>query len=286
MGPPESLTSHGENQAVRRKRSTRRPRARCCLLKDCERRFHPQTANQRYCSADCRQAAQKWSRWKAQQRYRKTAVGEAKRNDQSRRYRERVKNRKPPDPEGDNEAARVITPEHFFRAHVRPARVLRALRSQSAKSLAALLLARLPERHGARSRTGASLETGTDLKPEILIRNGTRLKFSLSDATGVSPTRPSLGALTSTPSGAAGTAVGIARRERPADAHRGGCDRWQARPLRGDRRLQAHHGAAATWPGQSGSSGVADERTGGHRVGSVPALIGTRIRTGGGVAPG
>ena len=87
---------------------------RCCLLKGCEQRFHPRQARQRYCSEGCREAARKWSRWKAQQRYRETAAGKQKRNGQSRRYRERVKSRKPPEPEAVNEAARVITTGTFF----------------------------------------------------------------------------------------------------------------------------------------------------------------------------
>src|SRR5438128_11712611 len=112
MGPPESPTGHPENQeAGRRKRLARRPRMRGCLLKGCEQRFHPRQACQRYCSAECREAARRWSRWKAQQRYRETAAGQEKRNGQSRRYRERVKSRKTPEPEAVNEAARVITPE-------------------------------------------------------------------------------------------------------------------------------------------------------------------------------
>ena len=82
-------------------------RARHCLLKGCEQPFHPRQANQRYCSSACRKAARRWSRWKAQQRYRATPSGKAKRTDQSRRYRERIKTRKPPEPEADNEAARV-----------------------------------------------------------------------------------------------------------------------------------------------------------------------------------
>ena len=43
---------------------------RRCLLKGCEQRYHPRQARQRYCSESCREAARKWSRWKAQQRYR------------------------------------------------------------------------------------------------------------------------------------------------------------------------------------------------------------------------
>jgi hypothetical protein len=164
MGPPESPTRHPENQeAGQRKRLPRRsrgaPRARRCLLKGCEERFHPRQARQRYCSESCREDARKWSRWKAQQRYRETVAGQQKRNGQSRRYRERAKSRKPPESEAVSEAARVITQEHFFRAHVRPAGLLRAIRAPAAKSLAALLFARVPASAGAGPGAGAALET-------------------------------------------------------------------------------------------------------------------------------
>ena len=119
MGPPESRTRPRKNQAAgRRKRRTGRLRQRRCLLKGCEQGFHPRHTCQRYCSAACREKARKWSRWKAQQRYRETAAGQEKRNDQSQRYRERVKNRKAADPEAVNDSARVITKEHFFRTDV------------------------------------------------------------------------------------------------------------------------------------------------------------------------
>jgi hypothetical protein len=96
----------------------RRPRTRRCLLKGCEQRFHTRQARQRYCGEECREAARQWSRWKAQQRYRETTAGQQKRNGQSQRYRERVKSRKPPEPEAVNDPARVITTEHFFRSFV------------------------------------------------------------------------------------------------------------------------------------------------------------------------
>jgi hypothetical protein len=115
MGPPESPTGHPENQADRRKRLPRRPRMRRCLLKGCEEYFAPRQARQRYCSEECRETAREWSRWRAQERYRATGAGKQQRNGQSRRYRGRVKSRKPPEPEAVNEAARVITTEHFFR---------------------------------------------------------------------------------------------------------------------------------------------------------------------------
>ena len=123
MGPPENPTSHPEKQEVRRKRLVRRPRMRRCLLKGCEQRFRPQQGRQRYCSEHCRAAARKWSRWKAQQRYRATTAGKQKRNGQSRRYRERVGSRKPSEPEAVGEAARVIS-KNFFRWLLRPAWLL------------------------------------------------------------------------------------------------------------------------------------------------------------------
>jgi hypothetical protein len=112
MGPPESLTRPRKNQAAGRWK--RRPRRRLCLLKGCEQRFHPRHARQRYCSAECRAKAEKWRRWKAQQKYRISDSGKQKRNGRSRRYRERVKSRKLPEDEADNEATRVITKARPF----------------------------------------------------------------------------------------------------------------------------------------------------------------------------
>jgi hypothetical protein len=170
MGPPESVTRPRKNQAAgrrnrrnRRKRRGRRPRARRCLLKGCEQRVHPRHARQRYCSAECRERARKWSRWKAQQKYRTTAGGKQKRNGQSGRYRERVKSRKPPEPEAVSAAARVIPQEYFFGAHLRPAGLLRAVRTAASKSLAALLLRGVPASAGTRSGAGTALETGAHL---------------------------------------------------------------------------------------------------------------------------
>jgi len=164
MAPPENPTGQAENQeAGRRRRVSRRPRMRRCLLKGCEQRFRPRQARQRYCSGECRKAARKWARWQAQQQYRATPAGQQKRNGQSRRYRERVKSQKPAAPEAVDEAARVISTEPFFRSLVRPAGVLRGIRAPAAKPLAALLFALLPVRYGVRPRTGAALETGAHL---------------------------------------------------------------------------------------------------------------------------
>lgn len=161
MGPSESPTSPRKNQAAGPRK--RRPRRRYCLLKGCEQRFHPRRARQRYCSAGCRKQARKWGRWKAQRRYRETAAGQEKRQHQSRRYRERVQSRQAADSGAVNEAARVIPKEYFFRAHLRPARVLRAVCAAAAKSLAALLFAGLPARRGTSPGAGAALETGAHL---------------------------------------------------------------------------------------------------------------------------
>jgi hypothetical protein len=111
VGPDEDSTRPAADQEHgRRKRPTRRPRTRGCLLKGCNQRFHPREARERYCSQQCRQAARQWSRWKAQRSYRATAAGKAKRNGQSRRYRERVRKRQQ---QAAPEAARVITKDFF-----------------------------------------------------------------------------------------------------------------------------------------------------------------------------
>jgi hypothetical protein len=148
----------------------RRPRMRRCLLKGCEQRFHPRKARQRYCSARCREAARRWSRWKAQKRYRATTAGKQKRNGQSRCYRERARSQKPPQPEAVSEPARVTTTEGFFRRLLRPAGLLRELRTPAAKSFTALLFAHLPACARPRPGAGTALETGARFNPEILIR--------------------------------------------------------------------------------------------------------------------
>jgi len=116
VGPVEDSTRSAQGQEHGgRKRLARRPRTRGCLLKGCDQRFRPVAARQRYCGQPCQQAARQWSRWKAQQSYRATAAGKEKRNGQSRRYRERVKERKLARQDAVPEAARVIT-KSFFRS--------------------------------------------------------------------------------------------------------------------------------------------------------------------------
>ena len=162
MGPAENPTPHPETPVARRRRGT--PRSRRCLLKGCERRFHPEHTRQRYCSEECRAAAREWSEWKAQHAYRATPAGKQKRNGQSRRYRKRVKERKPPEKEAVPEAARVISRE-FFRPLLRPAWLLCVLRALAAVAAATVLLAGLPACGGVRVGARAVLATQTRPAP-------------------------------------------------------------------------------------------------------------------------
>jgi hypothetical protein len=173
VGPVEDFTRQAEDRKAGPPPTCRcRPRTRRCLLKGCERRFRPYRAGQRYCSATCGQAARRWSRWKAQQSYRATASGRQKRNGQSRRYRERVKNREQQAPtETVAEPARVIT-ENFFRPLLRPLGLLSGLHSAAALTPPALLFESVPARHGASVATGAALEPRgftamADVKPTL-----------------------------------------------------------------------------------------------------------------------
>ena len=159
MGPDGDSTLPAEDRGPGQPPG-RRPRTRCCLLKGCERHFRPQQARQRYCSDECRRAARRWSRWKAQQNYRATAAGKERRNRQSRRYRQRVRNRQAAAAEETvPEAARVIT-HHFFRLLLRPAWMLRGIRPAAALAPPAVLFARVPARSGTSLATRAALGPG------------------------------------------------------------------------------------------------------------------------------
>lgn len=68
-----------------------RPRRRACLLKGCERPFVPAHPQARYCSAACQAGARRWRRWRASRAYRRSDQGQARRREQSRRYRERLR---------------------------------------------------------------------------------------------------------------------------------------------------------------------------------------------------
>lgn len=99
MGP---LEHPGKAQTVQGgRRVQRRPRRRRCLLKGCERAFTPENPFERYCSDRCRERARRWSRWRAQLRYRRSANGKKRRRDQSRRYRRRQREKKEKRESGD-----------------------------------------------------------------------------------------------------------------------------------------------------------------------------------------
>ncbi len=68
-------------------------RPRRCLLKGCERPYWPRRPQARYCSEGCQQAAGRWRRRQASERYRVTDQGLERRREQARRYRQRLRER-------------------------------------------------------------------------------------------------------------------------------------------------------------------------------------------------
>ena len=79
LGPLQARRNPGVRQEARR------PRQRRCLLKGCERPFRPTHPQARYCSPECRAAARRWRQRRSSRQYRKTANGQEKRREQSRR---------------------------------------------------------------------------------------------------------------------------------------------------------------------------------------------------------
>ena len=121
MGPDKDSPVRPKNQAIGSlgcRRRARRPRRRVCLLKGCGRVFRPQQPMARYCCAACGQQARRWRQWKARRRYCQSANGRQKRQAQSRRYRERRKERQAQE-SATVVAARVI-PINFFFVLLRP----------------------------------------------------------------------------------------------------------------------------------------------------------------------
>lgn len=114
--------------------------------------------------------------------------------------------------------------------------------------------------------------------------DGADFTFSLSDATGVSPTRPKLGALAGAMPRSAQAPAGIAGRQRSTDSHRGGGGGRPAGSLPGDRRLSAHRGAGAIGPGHGGSGGLAVERARGRVTGACHAHVAAHDGAGGSLA--
>jgi hypothetical protein len=120
MGPDKDSPVRPKNQATGSRlgswgcrRRARRPRRRVCLLKGCGRVFRPQQPMARYCCAACGQQARRWRQWKARRRYCQSANGRQKRQAQSRRYRERRKERQAQE-SAAVAAARVIPIQFFF----------------------------------------------------------------------------------------------------------------------------------------------------------------------------
>lgn len=107
MGPSEYPSSEESLQPPGRQRIRR------CLLKGCERRFLPTHPRRRYCSPQCQGAARDWQRWRAARRYRATPGGQERRREQSRRYRERRRERLPALDRGLAEASEGQLKEDF-----------------------------------------------------------------------------------------------------------------------------------------------------------------------------
>lgn len=150
MGPLKHRPRRSGSQGSRR-RPARRPRTRRCLLKGCEKPFRPPSARSRYCSPECTRKAREWSRWRAQQKYRKSDNGKKHRNEQCRHYRERKHER------DENRGARGSSLKEFrksFRLPVRPPGMLRRLPPHPAITAAALLLPGLPQGPSTRPPAG------------------------------------------------------------------------------------------------------------------------------------
>ena len=174
MGPSENPTDNPKNQErTKPKRVARRPRTRRCLLKGCEARFRPRRAAERYCSDKCRAAAREWHRWKAQQAYRDTSNGRKKRNAQGRRYRKRFRERNQCALPAAGAAARVIQTNIFFRRLLRPARLLREVRTHPEIAAATVLFEGVPAGSGARLGAGTALARGPSRMrtPTLCLKN-------------------------------------------------------------------------------------------------------------------
>jgi len=95
QAPPAQ--SDGPVEGARSERATDAPdvascgRRRQCLLKGCEQAFCPHHPLDRYCSDDCAARARRWSRARANQKYRASESGRQRRQAQCRRHRERCR---------------------------------------------------------------------------------------------------------------------------------------------------------------------------------------------------
>jgi hypothetical protein len=113
MGPPEDGRDPRRSQTDSRPISGQ-PRRRQCLLKGCETSFRPTTPLERYCSEECRERAREWSAWCADLKYRTTEKGKQRRQCQSKRYRERLRQRVRPSPKTPGDAGEGDRLEGFL----------------------------------------------------------------------------------------------------------------------------------------------------------------------------
>lgn len=86
MGPPQYPSASGPTQ-----QASCHSRQRLCLLKGCERAFHPAQPHQHFCSPGCQKEAARWRSWRSCQSYRASERGKKCRRQQSHRYRERCR---------------------------------------------------------------------------------------------------------------------------------------------------------------------------------------------------
>jgi len=115
--PTSHVPTRRQGRPERRRCSLR---SRRCLLKGCERIFVPPVPGEGFCGPACLEANRRWADWRAQQDYRRSERGRAKRREQSRDYRRRKKlarpghesTLKPPDRPG--EGHRPDLPPGFF----------------------------------------------------------------------------------------------------------------------------------------------------------------------------
>jgi hypothetical protein len=96
LGPPPEYPGSSPRQAPACCRQ------RLCLLKGCERPFHPLHPLARYCGEACRQAARRWAQWRANKRYRTSDQGRCHRREQSSRRRIRAGERRCPESADQN----------------------------------------------------------------------------------------------------------------------------------------------------------------------------------------
>ena len=85
MGPHQGCRESGSFQAAGRQSQ------RLCLLKGCEQPFQPRHPFSRYCSSHCQDAARRWQQQRANRRYRASEQGKCRRQAQSCRYRQRIR---------------------------------------------------------------------------------------------------------------------------------------------------------------------------------------------------